>query len=306
MRRIIATGLLAVVGVLAFESTASAQEIQLTGPLAGAPAVRELRWHRNKRFEIAPAVSFSLLDEYQRTLFVGARLQYHLTDWLGLGVWGAFGVVNFNTGLTDEIDKVNKTRWGTEFDRDHSTRIDRNSSILSVGYDFPSQLGKISWVVAPQVTAVPFRGKLAIFEKIFVDTDVYIFAGPAFVGVEERATYSAAQLADPTKSVYDPTCIDKPQDCRPIKSYPMATRLAIAPTFGGGITFFTGQWGGIGVEYRAIPFSWNNSGFDSKGGPPDGNGPDFIVDEKDRQLRFNQMITLSFSVFLPTQIKISP
>ena len=86
----------------------------------------------------------------------------------------------------------------------------------------------------------------------------------------------------------------------------MSTRMAVAPTFGAGLTFFPGSWAGIGVEYRAMPFSWNTSGFDSKGGPPDGDGPDYAVDKKDRQFRFNQMITLSFSVYLPTTIKISP
>jgi hypothetical protein len=298
MRRIFATGLLAVVGVLALESTASAQEIQLTGPLAGAPAVRELRWHRNKRFEIAPAVSFTLLDEYQRTVFAGARIQYHLTDWLGLGAWGAYGVVNLNTALTDEIDKVNKDRWDPSRNSDPRTQIDRNASMLSVGYDFPEQLGKIKWVIAPQITAVPFRGKLALFEKVFVDTDLYFFGGPAFIGVEEREDYAVSDLADPNKTVLD--------SGRPVEPYPTASRLAIAPTFGAGLTFFPGGGTGIGLEYRAIPFSWNTSGFDSQGGPPDENGPDFAVDEKDRQFRFNQMITLSFSIFLPQDMKISP
>jgi hypothetical protein len=82
--------------------------------------------------------------------------------------------------------------------------------------------------------------------------------------------------------------------------------LAIAPTFGAGLSFFPGRWTGFGLEYRALPFSWNSSGFDSQGGPPDENGPDFLVDEKDRQFKFNQMITVSFSVFLPQDLKISP
>jgi hypothetical protein len=299
MRRIFATGLLAVVGVLALESTASAQEIQLTGPLAGAPAVRELRWYRNKRIEIAPTVSFTLLDEYQRTIFAGARLQYHLTDWLGIGAWGAYGVVNFTTALTDEIDKVNKDRWDPSRDGDQRTQIDRNASVFSVGYDFPEQLGKIQWVFAPQITAVPFRGKLALFEKIFVDTDMYFFGGPAFIGVVEREDYAVADLADPNKTVLDSAG-------KPVKAYSTASRLAIAPTFGAGLSFFPGRWTGFGLEYRALPFSWNSSGFDSQGGPPDENGPDFLVDEKDRQFKFNQMITVSFSVFLPQDLKISP
>ncbi|MCU0691077.1 MAG: hypothetical protein MUF54_06735 [Polyangiaceae bacterium] len=305
MRRIFATGLLAVVGVLMLESTASAQEIQLTGPLAGAPAVRELRWHRNGRLEIAPTVSFTLLDEYKRTIFAGARLQYHVFDWLGVGVWGAYGVVHMNTALTDEIDKVDKYRWDSDRDLEPPetrarTQIDRNASLLSVGQDFPNQLGKIQWIAAPQITAVPFRGKLALFQKIFVDTDIYVFGGPAFIGLEERADYSATDL-DPSnpKSVVD-------ANGRKVKPYPMATRMAIAPTFGLGMTFYTGSWTGLSLEYRAIPFAWNASGFDSRGGPPDESGPDFKVDGKDRAFKFNQMISLSFSFFLPTGIKSSP
>ena len=65
MRRLLSTLILAV-GLLTAWS-ASAQEIQLTGPLAGAPAVRHMRHYREGRFEIAPTASFSLLDEYRRT-----------------------------------------------------------------------------------------------------------------------------------------------------------------------------------------------------------------------------------------------
>src|SRR4051794_22930275 len=82
----------------AFSAEASAQEIQLTGPLAGAPAVRQLRLHRKSRFEIAPGVSFSLLDQYQRTIMPGAALTYHFTDWLGIGLWGGYGF-QYSTGL---------------------------------------------------------------------------------------------------------------------------------------------------------------------------------------------------------------
>jgi len=53
--------------------------------------VRKLRLYRQTRLEIAPAVSFTLLDEYQRTILLGARLQFNFTDWLAIGGWGAFG-----------------------------------------------------------------------------------------------------------------------------------------------------------------------------------------------------------------------
>ncbi|MBM4363170.1 MAG: hypothetical protein FJ104_10850, partial [Deltaproteobacteria bacterium] len=63
MGRLTAATLAAGLAWLAGEQTASAQEIMLTGPLAGAPAVRQLKLYREGRFEVAPAVSFTLLDE---------------------------------------------------------------------------------------------------------------------------------------------------------------------------------------------------------------------------------------------------
>jgi len=66
----------AAAGVLTSAGAANAQEIQLTGPLKGAPAVRAMRMYREGRFEIAPAASFTLLDEYRRTILAGARLTY--------------------------------------------------------------------------------------------------------------------------------------------------------------------------------------------------------------------------------------
>src|SRR5687767_13785113 len=102
--------------LLAFAPEASAQEILLTGPLAGAPAVRKLRLYREGRFEVAPHFTFTLLDEYQRQILFGLRLNYNFTDWLAFGVYGAFGGTNqdwplrITTGLTDEIQTVNRAR----------------------------------------------------------------------------------------------------------------------------------------------------------------------------------------------------
>lgn len=303
MRRLVVTGLLTLSGLLALESVASAQEIQLTGPLAGAPAVRAMRWHRNKRFEVAPALTFTLLDEYQRTILLGLRANYHLSDWLGLGFWAAFSVAHVDTGLTTAIEDVNQRRWKNlppDPELAQRTLVDRNASVLNVGKNFPNQLGEIVWVFAPQITAVPFRGKLAIFERAFVDTDIYFFLGPAFVGLKERADFT------PDKLGYAPCPAAVGGYCVLQREYATASRTAIAPTFGFGLNFYTNKWTGVGFEYRAMPFSWNSSGFDSRGGPPDGNGPDYKVDSKDRNFRFNQLITVSFSMFLPMPIKSSP
>jgi len=81
---------------------AEAQEIQITGPLAGAPAWHSGRLHRAGRFEIAPNISFTLLDEYQHNIMPGLKLTYHINDWFGVGVWGGYGI-QYTTGLSDEL-----------------------------------------------------------------------------------------------------------------------------------------------------------------------------------------------------------
>src|ERR1700733_15004442 len=101
MKRFI-SGLVVALG-LASAGNAAAQEILITGPLAGAPAVRKERLYRKGRVELAPTVSFTLLDEYRRTIFLGGRLQYNITEWLSIGAWGAVGLVSMPTALTGEI-----------------------------------------------------------------------------------------------------------------------------------------------------------------------------------------------------------
>lgn len=269
--------LAAALALFAFTERAEAQQILLTGPLAGAPAVRKLRLHRKGRFEVAPAVSFSLLDEYQRTILVGARLNYHFTDWLALGAWGSFGAAHIPTHLSDQIQEVNAARRATP-----GTSRDEELTAVNLGPDFKKQLGSIDWVVAPQLTAVPFRGKLALFQSIYLDTDLYFFGGAAFVGLTERKN-----------------C----EQC--VNTFDMASRVAIAPTFGLGFSFYINKWSAIGFEYRGMPFSWNTGGFDTAGGGKDKKFPDNKITNDDRQLNFNHMLTLSWNVHLPFQYKVS-
>jgi outer membrane beta-barrel protein len=274
----------AVATVLVTAGAAKAQEIQLTGPLKGAPAARQLRLYREGRFEIAPAVSFTLLDEYRRTILVGARLNYNIRDWVALGVWGAAGVVSTTTDLTDRIDQP------TGAPRDTLTAINVNHSNDVGGFrPFANQTAKISYVIAPQLTFIPFRGKLAIFNKIFVDADFYVAGGVGFVGVDERMNCGG----------------NTGVKCSSPASFALASTTKIAPTFGVGLTFYPGNWFSLGVEYRALPFSWNRSGFDSRGGGNNGNFPDLQVNGQDETFRFNQLVTIALGFSLPAKPRLS-
>ena len=269
---------------------ARAQEIQVTGPLKGAPAVRHLRYYRKGRFEFAPTASFTLLDEYRRTLLAGARLNYYLTDWLGIGVWGAGGVWSETTTLTNEINAPTGAPRNVEtvINVNHTGGVPTNGagsapSQIGSNASFADQTAKLSYVIAPQVTFIPFRGKLAIFNKIFVDTDLSLAAGFAFVGIQERQ-YCGGANQNPC---YDPS------------TFSLASQTKLTWTFGVDLTFWPSNLVSFGIEYRALPFYWNPAGFDTRGGGPNGNYPDNQVNSSDDTFKFNQLVTLAVGFSFP-------
>jgi hypothetical protein len=287
--------------VLVATASAEAQEIQLTGPLAGAPAVRQLRLHRKGRVEIALGSSFTLLDEYQRTILPGLRVSWHPTDWLGFGVWGAYGI-STTTSLTDELQQKAITERGcihpAPVDESQpckltAVNLTRPNVAGSTGRLVDDQLGKIQFVAAPQINVVPFRGKLSLFGALTADTDISFFAGAAFVGVQER---KACGKDDEGNAIV--ACSD---------SFELESGLRIAPTFGVGWNFYPRQleFFGFGAEWRAMPFSRNTSGFDNAGSGNDEAFPDTAVNIKDRQFRFNSMVTVNLLFSFPHRVKVS-
>lgn len=289
-------------GTLAFTggepSRAEAQEILLTGPLAGAPACRNCRMYREGRFEIAPSVSFTLLDEYQRSILVGGRLNYNITEWLAIGGWGAFAPVKLTTDLTDRIQEQNELRIAGDAQAGDPDQIARSRQLtaINMGPNFEDQLGSIDWVGSPQITLIPFRGKIGMFQSIYFDTDFYIFGGPAFVGLTERADC----ITDPAAGTQ---CV--PQNGGQTQEWEMDTRTEIAPTFGVGFQFYMSKWAALGLEWRGLPVARNVGGFDNHGGGPNDDFPDLSVDEADRETKFNQMITISFGVSVPFDYEVS-
>jgi len=157
------------------------------------------------------------------------------------------------------------------------------------GADFDNQVAYMQWVAVPQLQLTPFRGKLAIFQKIFVNADAYVHAGLGFVGLQERgACGSAGETA-----------------CTAPSSFALASRTALSPTFGLGFNFYIGHFMSLGLEYRALPFAWNQGGFDTQGGPPNGNFPDNKLTSADQTFEFNQMMTISLGFSFPFTPKLS-
>lgn len=282
------------VGVGAVAETASAQEVQVTGPLAGQPAVRRMRVYRAGRFNVMPTIAYTLQDEFARSLFVGLEANYHFLDWLGIGIWAAYNPANIDTDLTSQIQQHGQTT-----DRNRLSLPQAGPSQAHPEAGFSHQIGHIRWGVSAHLMFVPLRGKLSIFQSIFVDTDLYLFAGVAVWGLEERAGTTASDagctMADPTTGQSTPGCIQS--------QLAQASRVAPAPIFGVGLSLYANSWFGISLEWRATVFSWNPSGTDESGfnqhSLPGSGFPDHVIDGSDSRTTFTHMMQLGLTFTLP-------
>jgi len=284
-------------GVPAVGSSANAQDVQVSGPLAGAPAVRDLRLWREMRLQVEPFFAFTIGDDYTRSLIVGGEARFHFLDWLGIGGWGGYSVAQLDTNLSKQIQAKGVTR-------------DANRLDLPTREGFSQQAGKLNWWSGVDVHFTPFRGKLALFQKIFVDADLDFFVGAAFVGVEERANTEIrrASLNSPQYCVPLGTAAGSPPDAE--RDYgcaggnPNATtnsqldrskRTVIAPSFGVAFTAYFKEFMGIALRWRGIPFKYNAGGTDANN--------DGKIDSSDRQRQFNNMFSVGFIFVLPPKIK---
>ncbi|MSP25151.1 MAG: hypothetical protein EXR75_08295 [Myxococcales bacterium] len=268
--------------VLTAAPEARAQEIQFSGPLAGAPAVRRLRLHREDRFDVAPIATFTLLDEFRRNILFGARATYHFTDSFGVGLFGTGGI-SYNAGLADELQE--KAVDGRSCDNNPNSLACRRTAVsLCRGANCleEKQLGSIVWMLAPQVTLVPFRGKFSFFGAFFMDSDISLFVGPAIIGLNERAECKKGECAG---------------------NFKLDSRVTGSATVGLGFNFYPTEYVSFGAEFRGTPFLWNTSGFDIAG--KDTSFPDEAIDGDDQSFHLNPMLSVFASVQLPTEIRLS-
>lgn len=271
---------------------AEAQDVQITGPLAGQPAVRHMRQYRVNRFFITPSVGYTLQDEFSRALFFGGSLGYHFTDWLGVGAWGGAAPIDIDTDLTTQIAANGQVSA-------------QNRLSLPSAEGFPDQVGRIRWGASLHLLFIPLRGKLSLFQAGFVDTDLYVLAGVGMFGVDERVDVTRAEYEAACTGAQPPGSSTAP--CLATQS--RTSRILPAPMLGVGLSMYFNEFIGLQVEWRAFPFSWRVSGDDVSGqnadGEPGGGFPDNQITGDDARTTFNQMLNIGLVIYLPTEVSIT-
>ncbi len=266
-------------------AVARAQEVQVSGPLAGAPAVRHMREWRNLKLHVEPFFAFTVGDEFARSLIVGGELRFHFLDWFGVGGWGGYTVGKLNMNLTREI-------------RDKGVTRDPNRLDLPNRENFTEQVGRLNWWSGVEAHFIPFRGKLAMFQKVFFDADIDIFVGAAFVGVEERANTQIRRDSENSPQYCTPIGATEPRDPGCLDSQlARSKRTVVAPSFGVAFNALFHKFLGISIRWRGIPFKYNTGGTD--------NNNDGQIDGADRIRQFNNMFTIGLTFVLPPKPKLT-
>jgi outer membrane beta-barrel protein len=287
-RGVILATILAVAGTVLATSPALAQEIQITGPLAGQPAVRRMRQYRVNRFQLVPTVGYTLQDEFARHLMVGLEANFHFTDFLGIGVWGAAanfgGAFNLDTDLTGQVQINGQTTV-------------RNRLSMPNPSNFDDQVARMQGLVSAHLLFAPLRGKLALFQGVFVDADFYLLAGIAMAFVQERADVTNQGVcAGATTS----------EACRATQTA-RKDRIAPAPMFGVGLNLYFNEFLGLALQWRAFPFNMNPAGTDEAGGMGASSVsiPDGLINDADQRFYFHHMINIGLVINLPPEIQVS-
>lgn len=279
MKRHIISTAVAII-VLASASAAQAQEIFLEGPLAGAPACRNCALYRQGRFSIAPMFSFTLLDDYRRHIFIGARAQYNITDWLAVGVTGAAGGFwgdLLDTNLTEQV--ATRAPNGIDSNRANFPFAADEAGARSAVANTTELLGRIQGYVSVELTFIPFRGKFGLFSRLFLDVDMYIFLGYPVTFVDERADVDCRSWSDvndlegsrSSEGYNEASWNEHREDVCPWVGEDedierAGTRVAVsAGTYGLGVSIYANNWLSISLEYRVMPILWNHTGTDERG-----------------------------------------
>jgi outer membrane beta-barrel protein len=263
MKRIIGSVVVALT-VVFLASPAFAQRRH--NPLEGQPAIRHRLELRSLRFEVTPFAGFTMLNDFNNTAFGGVKLEYHLTDWIGIG--GLFGGgAAVGTGLKDQIEQ-------TLFD----------SGDLKGG---PSKtcadaaMNHVAYFAAGQVELSPFGGKFAVFSKAFMNYDFYIDLGVGMVGL-------ANNLGAHNEC---------PSDQYGGMNNDVNNGLKIGPTGAVGMHWFFNKFVALDLSYRAIVIKDNPSGRDTNG--------DKVVNSDDLKFGPKNFITLGLAFYLPADAEIS-
>jgi outer membrane beta-barrel protein len=252
-----------------------AAQAQRKSPLADAPAIRKRFELRSSRIELGAGAGSTINQDYFHTVMINARLAYHVTDWVSIGLFGNFGVAQVSTGFQGRVvDSLDMPRM---------TNVDREPD--KAGAEAAMQ--QIGSILGAQLEWTPFTGKYSMFGKLFSAYDFYLVL-PGIAAVNVKTAGSVARSCDSAA----PT-----DEANPDRYVCAVKGTKMGGKVGVGFHSFFGQTVALGVELSDVIAQLNPSGRDVNG--------DGMADKNDLSWTNTLLITANLTVYFPGA-KISP
>lgn len=128
---------------------------------SSGPIVRRQLLYRSSRLEIQPLVAQTLNDSFIRNTLAGAQISYHLNNSFAVGVTAAYGVLQTDTDLRENVFKTLK--------EEDQNRLDK----LSYSY--------VEWAADLGISYVPIFGKFTILNGLITHYDFHVMGGLSVV-----------------------------------------------------------------------------------------------------------------------------
>jgi outer membrane beta-barrel protein len=221
-------------------------------PLDGQPAVRRRVLMRKLRFEVTPQFVTSINQDYKHAFGPGINMQFHLTDWLAVGVQGAY-LLNADTALEDRV-RAQLPGPGTVYTYNGAPNTTHGPQPTLAIHD-QHVLG-INAIFSAFAQITPFYGKIAFFSALFVNYDLYVNGGVGFVNYTQNHCCTVAAGADGKSGT--------PADPN-VQNASLYAGLKIGGQIGVGAHIYFNEWLGLQFELRDYIVGANPGGFDVNG-----------------------------------------
>lgn len=280
-------------------------------PLEGKPVVVRKLELRKLRFGITPFVGMSLSQTFVHKGYVGGKLHFDFTDWIGIQAKFAYGVINRDAkllkALNDESGGLPRGIDPNSMDNPEAapkrTLADFNSPAPLL-HDFQSGLTRNNWLASFDVVFKPFSGKLGLFSGIFTEYDMYLFAGlgVANFGRHYPNQKSTSELLGLNTNQADVAgyCRQGEEPNRECYLHPVKadTGIKVGPSFGGGVNIFLADFASLNLDVHDIMTYNNAAGLNSTTTdvPPK-------VDKQDANWNHNVMFSLGVTFYFPPKAK---
>ena len=303
-------------GLLLLALPALAEERRRT--LEGQPAVRHRYELRDGRFEVGPSFAFSLDRSMRHAFMIGAKLEYHFSDAFSVGADIGYGV-NFNTGLNNEINDGYFFEADNHVDGDPSKALLEPNSKRKCGKNngkeeecwehHQSRLSNIKLAGDVRFVWTPIYGRIAVFSKLFVLYDMYVFGGVALA-------YTAND-GDNDDWNYEYTDHEKKKVIQTNDVDAANEGFTAGLALGAGLRVYFNHWFAMGIEVKDLMFMDNETGMDQTQGQSDAELEAYRacrskgcklrswVDGDDKKFTQHWFFGINFTFFFPMEPKVS-